>query len=310
MKLHVELTNRCVLECPGCPRTHWRDILKKSVPKTDLDFHDLSRFLDCSEGRRIHTFRLCGDYGDTIYYPDLFEFLLWFRDTKKFEIHTNGSYRDEKFWNRLSETLTQHDTITFSIDGLRDTNPIYRINSDWDSIMTGVDIMTKGQIKVIWKTIVFRHNYQQLAEIKQIAEDKGCQFVAEKTHRFGAPNLEPPEHFIETNHLYREEYVLDHGIEIEPRCMNELTVACDGYLYPCDWIRNPRTLYKSLLWKQKERWLSKLAIKNIDYNQALETAQDWANWVRESSLKQLPTVDVLCKMKCRKGCQKNKIVEI
>ena len=310
MKLHVELTNRCVLECPGCPRTQWRDLVKKSVPKTDLNGVDLERFLDCAQGKKIDEFILCGDYGDAIYYPELFDFLSRFRNNKKFDIVTNGSYRDEKFWNRLSEILTPDDVITFSIDGLRDSNPIYRINSDWDSIMLGVDIITRGTARVRWKTIVFAHNYTQLSDIKKFALDKGCEFTAEKTHRFGQEGLEPPRHLIETNHLFREEYISDHSIEIEPGCMNEKTISCDGYLYPCDWIRNPRTLYKSLLWKQKERWLSKLAIRHTDLDSALQTVQDWANWVKQSSLEQSPTVDILCRMKCRKGCRQNRYLEI
>lgn len=304
MKLHLELTNRCVLECPGCPRTQWRDLVKKPVAKADLDLHDLDRFLDCEQGRKINTFVLCGDYGDAIYYPGLFDFLGWFRPTKNFELYTNGSRRDTKFWHGLSEILDQRDTVIFSIDGLQDTNSIYRINSDWASIMTGVDIMAKSPAKVIWKTIVFNHNYQHLDEIKRTALDKGCDFRAEKTHRFGAPGLEPPEHLIETQYLYREDFQHDHGIEIDPGCMNEKTVSCDGYLYPCDWIRNPRTLYKSQLWKQKDRWLSKLAIRHTTYDKALSVVQDWADWVKESSMSLSPSVDVLCKMKCRKGCAK------
>lgn len=299
-----------MLECPGCARTQWRDLVKKSPVKTDLNGLDLERFLDCSEGAKIDTFLLCGDYGDAIYYPDLFDFLSRFRRTKKFEIHTNGSYRDEKFWHRLSEILTTDDVITFSIDGLEDTNPVYRINSDWNSIMLGIDIMTRGPAQVRWKTIVFQHNYQQLHQIKKVAEDKGCEFSIEKTHRFGKDGLEPPEHLIETNHLFREEYTTDHTIEIEPGCINEKIVSCDGFMYPCDWIRNPRTLYKSLLWKQKERWLSKLSIKETNYNLALQVVQDWADWVKQSSLEHRSTVDVLCRMKCRKGCRQNKFLEL
>lgn len=310
MRLHVELTNRCVLECPGCARTQWRELVKKPVSKTDLDGADLKRFLDCSEGAKIDTFVLSGDYGDTIYYPKLFDFLSLFRGTKKFYIETNGSYRDEKFWNRLSEMLTSDDVLVFSIDGLQDTNHIYRINSDWNSIMMGIDIMARGKAQLKWKTIVFGHNYQQIAQIKKFAEDKGCNFVVEKTHRFGRQGLEPPEHLIETNHVFREEFITDHSIEIDPGCMNEKTVGCDGYLYPCDWIRNPRTLYRSLLWKQKERWLSKLSIKNTNYDTALKVVQDWVDWVKQSSLEQRPTVDVLCRMKCRKGCRQNKFIEM
>lgn len=310
MKLHLELTNRCVLRCPACPRTTWHDLLKKPVPRNDLDFHDLDRFLDCDTGRQIDKFLLCGDYGDAIYYPKLFDFLSWFRGTKKYWIHTNGSHQPEKFWHQLSEMLTKDDRITFAIDGLADTNAVYRINSNWHTIMRAVDIMARGPATVHWKTIVFSYNYRDLEKIKKMAQEKGCEFTAEKTHRYGNESLIPPDDFIEKNHVYKHQFASDHTIEIEPRCMQSNTVGCDGIFYPCDWIRNPRTLYKSLLWRQKDRWLSKLDIRNTNLDAALSVVQDWADHVRESSLKQLDTVDVLCKMKCRKGCQDKNTVEI
>lgn len=310
MNLHLELTNRCTLKCPACPRTQWQELLKKTVTKQDLDFRDLANFLDCEQGHKIQEFIVCGDYGDVIYYPQLFEFLDWFRSTKRYVLYTNGSHQTASFWNRLAESLTESDTVVFAIDGLEHTNHIYRINSDWHSVMTAVDIMSKSPASVVWKTIVFAHNFQDLKEIKKLAQDKGCSFRVEKTHRFGNDTMSPPGDLIESNHVYQEIFSYDHTIEIEPKCMQTKTVGCDGIIYPCDWLRNPRTFYKSELWRQQTRWLSKLHIKNTTLDAALTVIQDWANYVRQSSLEHSPTVDVLCKMKCRKGCDKNNRLEI
>lgn len=310
MFLHLELTTRCILACPGCARTQWSDLLKRPVQKFDLDYHALDKFLDCEQGQKIDGFVLCGDYGDPIYYPQLFEFLDHFRATKKFNLHTNGSHRNQEFWHRLAGTLNQNDRIIFGIDGLEDTNHIYRINSDWHSIMTAVDTMAKSSTQVTWQTIVFKYNYQHLEQIKEFATQKGCKFTAEKTHRFGNNELAPPDNFIEINHSFNDRFVHEHDIEIDPSCEREKVISANGFMYPCDWIRNPKTLYKSLLWKQKEKWLDKLDIRTTTYDQAMVVVRDWADWVRESSLLQRSTVDVLCKMKCRKNCQQNKFLEI
>jgi MoaA/NifB/PqqE/SkfB family radical SAM enzyme len=311
MKLHIELTNRCTLACPACPRTQWKNILKRPVEKADLDMHALEKFLDCEGGQKISKFVLCGDYGDSIYYPDLLAFLKKFRDTKSFNIITNGSRQNAKFWNQLTEILDERDTVIFSIDGLEDTNHIYRVNSDWSSIMVGLDIVAKSKINVHWKTIIFNHNYQDLDKIKQFAESKGVIFSAEKTHRFGNDSLMPPETFIETNHLFQEKYnSAQDDIIVEPQCEQEKTVTCNGYLFPCDWIRNPRTLYKSQLWKQHARWLEKLNIETTNYDLAVGVVKDWANFVRSSSIEKNGFVDVLCKMKCRESCQQNKFIDI
>jgi MoaA/NifB/PqqE/SkfB family radical SAM enzyme len=309
--LHIETTTRCTLACPACPRTTWHNITKHPVPKFDLDIESLEKFLDCESGKSIKTFFLCGDYGDSIYYPDLFKLISKFRNQVNFQIVTNGSRQSVYFWEKLSEMLTKDDTVIFSIDGLEHTNHLYRINSNWASIMQGLDIVIRSPAKVRWKTIVFNFNYNKLQEIKTFAESKGAIFHAEKTRRYGNQELEPPIEYVETNHLFQKEYTTGNLIEIEPRCEKDaMTIGADGYLYPCDWIRNPQTLYKSQLWKQKTRWLDQLKIENTTFDQALLVVRDWENYVKQTSVDDPAKVDVLCKMLCRKGCVSDKKITV
>lgn len=309
--LHLETTTRCTLACPACSRTIWHQVTGHPITKSDLDVDLLEKFLDCEAGKQLTTFYLCGDYGDPIYYPDLLKLIKRFRHQVSFEIVTNGSRQTEKFWHNLSDSLTEKDSIVFSIDGLENTNHLYRINANWHSIMQGLDIMTKSPAHVHWKTIVFNFNHDKLTEIKNFAESKGATFSAEKTHRYGDQLLVPPDIYIQNNHLFQVNFVPTHQIEIEPRCEQiAMVVTADGCLHPCDWMRNPQTFYKSQLWKQKERWLEKLKIKNNTYDQALLIVRDWENYVRQNSLNGSTDVDVLCKMKCRKGCVEDKIIRI
>ena len=120
--LHIETTTRCTLSCPACPRTIWQEFTKQPVVKSDLDVDALEKFLDCESGRNIKEFLLCGDYGDSIYYPDLLKLIERFRDQVSFNIVTNGSRQTSKFWQNLSDVLTDKDIVTFSIDGLEHTN--------------------------------------------------------------------------------------------------------------------------------------------------------------------------------------------
>ena len=304
-QLHIELTNRCTLACPACPRTTWQQLTKNSVAKSDLDIDLFERFMDCDGGRKINKFELCGDYGDCIYYPHLIEFIKRFRSSKTFNIHTNGSYKNLAFWEELASLLTPNDSVIFGIDGLEDTNHLYRRNADWASIMVGVDTIAKSSAVLRWQTIVFNFNYNRLSEIKQFAESKGADFFALKTHRYGDDSLIPPENFVHLDHTFKDEYHYDYNIVIDPRCENEKIITCEGKLFPCDWIRNPKTFYKSQLWKQQSRWLDKVDIKNSNYDQAIEAVKDWANYVRENSLLGSQNVDVLCRMKCREGCSHN-----
>ena len=44
--LHIELTNRCTLNCPSCPRTRMIQLTKMPLPKQDLSIDDFEKFLD------------------------------------------------------------------------------------------------------------------------------------------------------------------------------------------------------------------------------------------------------------------------
>ena len=311
MRLHIEPTTRCILACPACPRTTWQQITKRPVAKEDLDIDLLEQFLDCDGGKKITHFLLCGDYGDPIYYPDLLELIKRFRNKVTFSIVTNGSRQTERFWNTLAEVLTEKDTVCFSIDGLEDTNHLYRINADWSSIMMGLDTMVKSPAQVHWKTIIFKFNYDKLVEMKNFANNKGATWHAEKTQRYGNVDLEPPQNFVEVNHVFQDRFDSNEQIEIEPRCEKEAAVvSASGYFYPCDWIRNPKTFYKSQLWKQKDRWLEKVNMKHNNYDQALQAIRDWENYIKQNMVSDPGKVDVLCKMLCRKGCVTDNQIKI
>ena len=54
--LHIETTNRCTLKCPACPRTVWHNLIKRPVPKADLNLDHLKSFLDCESMKEIDQF--------------------------------------------------------------------------------------------------------------------------------------------------------------------------------------------------------------------------------------------------------------
>ena len=163
--LHIETTNRCTLKCPACPRTVWHNLIKRPVAKADLDLNHLQSFLDCESMKNLKGFLLCGDYGDTIYYPQLFDMIKMFRD-KAFKIHTNGSRRSKEWWEELNSLLTKDDLIVFAIDGLDKENLKYRVNADWDSIMTGIDVVTKGPARIECHTLIFDFNHNKFVSLK------------------------------------------------------------------------------------------------------------------------------------------------
>jgi len=290
--MHLEPTTRCTLACPGCPRTWMSKKFKMPFPKHDLDLDTLLRFLDCPSGKLIKHFLLCGSHGDPIYYPNLLTLITSLRPAS-FKISTNGSHAKPRFWHQLAETVTENDTIYFSIDGTSDTNHLYRHNADWNSIMRGLDIMVKSPAKIVWKSLVFRFNQHQLTEIEQLAKNRGAIFHYETTSYFGDENLRP----LGPN-LVRHDLTYQHSktaVSIEPRCGNLVNgfVSAEGYYWPCCQISSAETIYTTELWKNRQSW--KINDHTLDSIQ--ETMKDWASYVVKSG----PNAPSICKMHCEKG---------
>lgn len=292
-ELQIETTSRCTLACPACSRTLFAEHLKRPYPKFDLDLDDLACFLDCDTGRQIQTLVLCGDHGDTIYYPRLFDLIDHFRPTKRFQIHTNGSYQTREFWNQLAERVTEHDEIHFGIDGLEDTNHLYRRNSDWASIMLGLDIMSASAAQVVWNTIVFGFNQDHIQEISDFARSRGARFQAKISSRFGDNSLRPGDQYVDFARMYRQD--LDQPVPIDPKCSRHWLITSQGYLQPCCWITGPFTWYKSRPYRERERW--RLKGQNLD--QVLKVMTEWKRFVVDNP----DQAEMVCRMHCRAGIE-------
>ncbi len=289
--MHLELTTRCTLLCPACPRTTVAEKLG-SFPKADLDIGWLISFLDCPEGQKINKFNLEGNHGDPIYYPHLLRFISTFRD-KQFTIVTNGSYRSESFWHELGQLLLPTDQVIFSIDGLEHNNHLYRKNSDWGSIMLGLKILSTYDAQLVWKTILFNYNYQEIDTIKDLAESYGAKFASVKTNRFGDETLRPPTELVDTQREYSDQ--LRTVTHIVPQCHNARLeyISADGYYWPCCWVSSAFTLYKSELWKDRSNW----SIQNRTLDELRAYKHAWL----EKTLNQSIPVDTVCKMMCKPG---------
>lgn len=295
--LHIEPTTRCTLACPACPRTTWENLLGKPVNKNDLDLTLLKKFLDCKSGEKVENFLLCGDYGDSIYYPRLFDLISENRN-RNFIIHTNGSYRSKEWWKKLNGLLTENDKIIIAVDGLKEENNKYRVNANWEQINHAVDELVQGPARIECQTITFSFNYNKLDEIEDWARSKGMHWFSLKTHRFGDPSLEPPAEHTEQENYFRDEYSKPLPMEIEPDCYRMSIVSSDNYFLPCDWIRNPLTFYTSEIFVNRDKWLDRMHISDINLDQGISILQEWIESVKEKGKN--GQAEVLCKMKCRK----------
>ena len=129
---------------------------------------------------------LCGNYGDPIYHPRFHEIVEHIK-SEGFElrVESNGTHRKREWWEKTASLLDRGDRFTLSIDGLEDTNRLYRIRSDWNDILVAIHTL-RGHVKLMWKFVVFRFNQHQIEEAKKLAAYLGFDdFKIIRSNRFG-----------------------------------------------------------------------------------------------------------------------------
>ena len=279
---HFEVSGKCTLKCPRCPRN---DATPVPWINKELDLAFFKNLLNPELLRnQVQRITMCGDVGDPIYASEYLEIIDYIK-THNDHIHiytiTNGSYRKPEWWKEFAKISNEYDTVNFSIDGYdNDSNNLYRVGSDWNSIMQGMNIMChESPAFVYWATILFQFNQDHVDRIKQQAHAAGCDGL-QLTHstKFGSKygeaydgandTLEPRAEFISKSHRYeRYFYQLSHRsvpnqkylehnknkyIEIKQRHNTFVTPMCeignrglyvsaDGILHPCSWVSYPYT---------------------------------------------------------------------
>jgi hypothetical protein len=200
-------------------------------------------------------------------HPELIEICRYFRGANSgidLNVHTNGGSRRRQFWSELAPYLT---SCTFGIDGLADTNAMYRRGTNWDRIMENVTAFIDNSGRAIWHYIVFSHNEHQIDSARDLAEKMGfAKFVLKRTGRFLKENrlqsstpifdhqgrtvgfLRPPE-----NPLYANPQALTIAQElsssddynsfilrttVDCKAIREKTiyVNAQGFVFPCCWL--------------------------------------------------------------------------
>jgi hypothetical protein len=90
-------------------------------------------------------------------------------------MNTNASGRDPEFWKDLGEMFKENGTVIFSVDGLEDTNWIYRRGTHWDKIMSAIKNYKSTGAEARWEFLVFRHNEHQIEEARKLSKELGIE---------------------------------------------------------------------------------------------------------------------------------------
>lgn len=296
VSFHVEPTSKCTLECPLCDRTWFYETFKKRNLH-EINIEHLVNFV----GVNADIF-MCGNNGDPIYHSKFHELCTRLKDNNcKITITTNGSAKTKTWWQKLNNILDKDDILIFSIDGLEDTNHIYRKNAKWNSIMDAIEVFTERECELHWKYIVFKHNQHQIKNAKELSSKlKFDHFLLEHSDRWlGKKDLMPDREFVDTHYQLQQKVLIDPSFktDMKPACLVDnkpsqlLYIDAEGDFYPCCWIGTYRYKYKSLFSPKQ----NKLNIAENTLDDILNN-----NYVKDffNSTKQFTSAHKCCKINC------------
>ena len=187
-RFHVELGTRCNLSCTGCARTH----VINTKDETGYRAYPTFKITDVGQDNLVALLRPENNiksiffnavFSDPIYCGHLFETLDYINKMPTRPVlrySTNASGRNTQWWIDFVSRFRDGDKIDFAIDGLEDTNHLYRVNADWNSIINGINVffeqVEKQKLKNItttWRYLVFKHNVHQIKEAYQLSQELG-----------------------------------------------------------------------------------------------------------------------------------------
>jgi MoaA/NifB/PqqE/SkfB family radical SAM enzyme len=178
-QLHVELTNRCNAACPLCPRFHANSaLIRPDLKLNDISLEEFKTWFPPALLKQLKLILFCGVHGDPCIAQDTLEIVKYITDANPnlpLQFNTNGGMRNPEWWAELGAVLAtnKHSRLIFSVDGLEDTNHLYRRNVQWHKLMNNVKAFIGAGGRAYWDYLIFQHNEHQLDEAKQLAIDLG-----------------------------------------------------------------------------------------------------------------------------------------
>jgi hypothetical protein len=183
-------------------------------------------------------------------------------------MNTNAGAKKPEWWRELAKVLGKKGHVIFSLDGLRDTNHLYRQNVNWDICMESAKSFIDAGGRARWDYLIFGHNQHQVEEAEALSKHMGFEkFMSKKTGRFFSnvkakgkeehqgvnrkgqetQKLTKPDQKYVNNALKKEntliekygsmnEYYDKAKINCKVLKDNNIYVSASGHLMPCCWV--------------------------------------------------------------------------
>lgn len=228
----MEPTDVCQAACPLCARELDSNFDKSS--KHHLRIEHVQQHFSDRVLAGLEKMFMCGNYGDPAagyYTMDIYNYFRRVNPEITLGMNTNGAIQSTFFWHALGKLFNKpNDYCVFSIDGLEDSNHVYRKNVNWDKLMSNVQAFIAAGGSAHWDMLVYRHNQHQVDACEQLARDMGFKwFRAKVSRRDYIKGLEHPIGW----------HLPDHTPgRIKCHALAEKSAFIDarGRLSPCCWL--------------------------------------------------------------------------
>lgn len=188
-RIHLEITSKCNAACPQCARNYLGSFTDPMFDLSEIQLADFQRIFPEAFLKQLEMIYMCGTYGEPAVARDCLEIFAYARSLRPNLgtcMHTNGGVRTPDWWAKLAAVC---EDVWFGIDGLEDTNHLYRQGVNWNRLMENVLAFTRAGGKATWVMNVFKHNEHQVEKCRALSQELGFkQFIHRKTARFYWPS--------------------------------------------------------------------------------------------------------------------------
>ena len=238
-EIHVEPTSVCQAECPMCPRT----LLGYHNDHSKNDELDLDTFVSLVDPYvdGLDKILFCGVLGEPAAAKDLIAMIRWVLSKNPnitIGINTNGGLKSVAWWIELAD-LIKHNIksyVVFSIDGLEDTNHVYRKNVSWDKLIENANAYIKAGGNAQWDSLIFRHNQHQISAMRDLAKELGFKIFRTKvsSRDIADPRIDFPEE--------GKPKIVAKSFSCMAQDTDSLYLSAKGTWYPCCFIHQHHVL--------------------------------------------------------------------
>ena len=250
-RLEIEPTNTCQARCPQCLRTPPDGSVNRYL-KDELPLSVIKQQIPTSFWENLNSINFQGSTGDALAYTDLVELITYIKQyaTAPISIHTNGGLGSRATWLGLAEVLNTNDKIVFGIDGLADTNHLYRVGVDFNTVIKNAQTFIGAGGTAHWQYITFKHNQHQVEAAEQLSQTLGFKsFYLRTSGRFTNTNyqdvyvdgavthtIEPSDRVFEQPIHFESELksnIKSAKISCEAEHTRWVAIYADGTVWPC-----------------------------------------------------------------------------